>query len=141
VSATAASTELNIRQFQDETLRNGVQAFCMGHQVCGSIPLFYTPYGQPRPVEEVAKELVGHFLICRESNVVMCIVETEAYQEHEQIFSHKFSKPHPDFIGPAGRLVPYSVIEFGQHVMFITAGDDDDEDVVLLRTCSAVHGE
>jgi len=91
-------------------------------------------------VEEVAKELVGLFLICKESNVVMCIVEMEAYEEGEEIYRNKFLEPPLDFRSPTRVLISYK-IRFGQQLMFITTRDDDFGDLVHLQICNVVHGE
>jgi len=91
-------------------------------------------------VEEAAKELVGYFLICKESNVVMRILETEAYKRSEELYRYRFPDPALNFRRPAGTLV-FCRLPNGKKEMFITAGGDDSGDLVLLRTCAAVHGE
>jgi len=122
------------------TLTQLVQQFSVTHPVLHRIPFFFQISGQPYPVEEIAKRLVGHYLRCKESNLVLRILETEAFQEGEDLYKWRFHAVAQNFRVEAGTLDQYTTI-LDQNGLVITTGHDESGDVVLLRTCEPIHGK
>lgn len=100
----------------------------------------------------LAEKLLGQYLYCHSSHIVVRILETEAYPEADAtIYNAVFSKRpgNPQFKTKGGLVVACS--HFGAPAcvgdnatfdtfLYVTAGPANSGDVVLLRSCQAIEG-
>ncbi|KAG0567933.1 hypothetical protein KC19_7G173100 [Ceratodon purpureus] len=95
---------------------------------------------------ELARKLLGQFLYCHQSKVVVRILETEAYPEDEDIIYqklfHNYTVPEMNakFKIKGGTMVVWKpATTLGDH-LYITAGEESCGDVVYLRSCEPIEG-
>lgn len=95
---------------------------------------------------ELAQKLLGQFLYCHQSEIVVRILETEAYPEEDVIYNRLFMASRlPEFNAKfkinGGTMVAWKPnYETSRVHLYITAGTEDSGDVVYLRSCEPIEG-
>jgi DNA-3-methyladenine glycosylase len=103
-------------------------------------PQFYR-----RPGDEVARDLLGRYLVRRidGERLVLRLVETEAYLGHRDRASHAWNGRRTERVAslylPAGHAYVYLIYGL-HHCLNAVTGTEDDGSAVLLRAGEAVEG-
>lgn len=95
--------------------------------------------------EELAIKLIGRYIHFDEDQIVVRILETEAYPEGDSVYNHRF----PDDVKSRFRaLKGGTLLASGSplagnekfNYIYVTAGPVGTGDVVLLRSCEPILG-
>ncbi|KAG0609172.1 hypothetical protein M758_8G163500 [Ceratodon purpureus] len=95
---------------------------------------------------ELARKLLGQFLYCHQSKVVVRILETEAYPKDDEIVYHTVFENYTDpelkakFKIKGGTMVAWKPPTTMGDRLYITAGAEACGDVVYLRSCEPIEG-
>ncbi|KAG0564337.1 hypothetical protein KC19_8G102400 [Ceratodon purpureus] len=95
---------------------------------------------------ELARKLLGQFLYCHQSKVVVRILETEAYPEDDDIVyddtfdAYTIEERNAMFKIKGGTMVAWRPVTSVGYHLYITAGEEDCGDVVYLRSCEPIEG-
>lgn len=130
----------SVQSHNKRHLRRGVNGFTPNYRACGlysTMKKILTQQFFMRPATEVARALLGKYLVRRKSGRVEAfqIIETESYDGHDDTTSHaargKTSGNAPMF-GEAGRFYVY--LCYGMYWMLnVVAGDEGYPAAVLIR--------
>lgn len=98
-----------------------------------------------RPAEEVARDLLGRFLVRRlgDTRLVARIVETEAYLGASDRASHAWGNRRTERTSALFRTggAAYVYLIYGMHHMLnVVTGEADDGSAVLIRAAEPVEG-
>ena len=96
---------------------------------------------------ELAQKLLGQYLYCHESEIVVRVLETEAYPEDDIVYAKLFrNNAAPElnakFNLKGGIMVAWQPVHSlrSRTHLYITTGNEDSGDVVYLRSCEPIEG-